>query len=136
MYKLSAYYLAKMAADLPTELLNVVLYTVVAYWFGGLRHTAAAFVGLLLLMALVTAVAESWGLLIGVVFMDPKNAQVSDSLACIYLSSIELYIAIIHNSCVDSSAVSHVIECCLPIGGLIAARLEIYSVVTALQTSC
>lgn len=76
MYNLSAYYISKMAADLPTEMINVVLFVVIAYWFGGLRHTAGAFFGLLFTLVLVTSVAESWGLLIGGVFMEPKTAQV------------------------------------------------------------
>jgi hypothetical protein len=75
MYNLSAYYISKMAADLPNEMMNVVLFVIIAYWFGGLRHTAGAFFGLLFTLVLVTSVAESWGLLIGGVFMEPKTAQ-------------------------------------------------------------
>ncbi|WIA19845.1 hypothetical protein OEZ85_005749 [Tetradesmus obliquus] len=75
MYNLSAYYLARTAADIPAELLNTVLFVIIAYWFGGLRHDAGAFFGLLLSLVLVVAVAESWGLLIGGVCMDPKTAQ-------------------------------------------------------------
>lgn len=76
MYNLSAYYISKMAADIPSEMINTLLFTVIAYWFGGLRHSAGAFFGLLFSLVLVTAVAESWGLLIGGVFMEPKTAQV------------------------------------------------------------
>lgn len=76
MYNLSAYYLARTAADIPNELLNTVLFVVIAYWFGGLRHTAAGFFGLLFSLVLVVAVGESWGLLIGGVFMEAKTAQV------------------------------------------------------------
>eukprot|EP00775_Hariotina_reticulata_P013254 gene13254-13384_t len=75
MYNLSAYYLARTAADFPAELLNVVLFVVISYWFGGLRHTAGAFFGLLFSLVLVTFTAESWGLLVGGVFMEPKTAQ-------------------------------------------------------------
>jgi hypothetical protein len=76
MYNLSAYYLARTAADFPAELVNVVLFVVISYWFGGLRHTAGAFFGLLFSLVLVTFTAESWGLLVGGVFMEPKTAQV------------------------------------------------------------
>ncbi|KAF6261731.1 hypothetical protein COO60DRAFT_1699664 [Scenedesmus sp. NREL 46B-D3] len=75
MYNLSAYYIARTAADIPAELLNTVLFVIIAYWFGGLRHDAGAFFGLLFSLVLVVAVAESWGLLIGGVCMDPKTAQ-------------------------------------------------------------
>lgn len=37
MYRLSAYYLARTAADLPIEILYPTLYVVVVYLFGGLR---------------------------------------------------------------------------------------------------
>lgn len=76
MYNLSAYYISKMAADLPAEILNTVLFTIITYWFGGLRHTTSAFFGLLFSLILFTAVAESWGLLIGGIFMEAKTAQV------------------------------------------------------------
>lgn len=76
MYNLSAYYISKMAADIPAEIFNTMLFTIVTYWFGGLRHTAGGFFGLLFTLILVTSVAESWGLLIGGVFMEPKTAQV------------------------------------------------------------
>jgi ABC-type multidrug transport system permease subunit len=76
MYNLSAYYIARTAADIPAELLNTVLFVIIAYWFGGLRHDTGAFFGLLFSLVLVVSVAESWGLLIGGVCMDPKTAQV------------------------------------------------------------
>jgi ABC-type multidrug transport system permease subunit len=47
MYNLSAYYIARTFADIPAELINTVLFVVIAYWFGGLRRDAGAFFGLL-----------------------------------------------------------------------------------------
>lgn len=47
MYNLSAYYIARTFADIPAELINTLLFVVIAYWFGGLRHDAGAFFGLL-----------------------------------------------------------------------------------------
>lgn len=47
MYNLSAYYIARTFADIPAELLNTVLFVVIAYWFGGLKHDAGSFFGLL-----------------------------------------------------------------------------------------
>lgn len=37
LYRLSAYYLARTAADVPIELLNTVLFVAIAYWWGGGR---------------------------------------------------------------------------------------------------
>lgn len=47
MYNLSAYYIARTFADIPAELVNTVLFVVIAYFFGGLRRDAGAFFGLL-----------------------------------------------------------------------------------------
>jgi hypothetical protein len=47
MYNLSAYYIARTFADIPAELVNTVLFVVIAYWFGGLKHDAGSFFGLL-----------------------------------------------------------------------------------------
>ncbi len=40
MYRLSAYYAARTAADLPMELLLPTLFVIIIYFFGGLRLTA------------------------------------------------------------------------------------------------
>jgi hypothetical protein len=47
----------------------------------GQWHDAGAFFGLLFSLVLVVSVAESWGLLIGGVCMDPKTAHVRRSAA-------------------------------------------------------
>ena len=44
--------------------------------FGGLNRSAADFFANLGSMVLVVLVAESWGLLLGGIFMQPKKAQV------------------------------------------------------------
>jgi hypothetical protein len=76
MYKLSAYYLARSAADVPIELLNTLLFVIVTYWFGGLQRDAGCFFGTLFSLLLVVLVAEAWGLLVGAVFFNPKDGQV------------------------------------------------------------
>jgi hypothetical protein len=58
MYRLSAYYAARCAADLPIEILNTLLFVTVVYFFGGLRLTAAAFFGNLFGMLLIVLVAQ------------------------------------------------------------------------------
>ncbi len=40
MYRLSAYYAARTASDLPIELIYPTLFVIVIYWFGGLRASA------------------------------------------------------------------------------------------------
>lgn len=74
-YRLSAYYWARVGADLPLELALPSLFVVIIYWLGGLRWTAAAFFSNWAAMMLIVTLAQSWGLLIGGVCMDPKQAQ-------------------------------------------------------------
>ena len=40
MYRLSAYYAARTASDLPIELLYPFLFVTIIYWMGGLRPDA------------------------------------------------------------------------------------------------
>ncbi|KAF5828872.1 hypothetical protein DUNSADRAFT_16957 [Dunaliella salina] len=75
MYKLSAYYWARVGADLPMELALPTIFVVIVYWLGGLRATAGAFFANWASLMLVITLAQSWGLLIGGVCMDPKQAQ-------------------------------------------------------------
>ncbi|GLC73199.1 hypothetical protein PLESTF_001346200 [Pleodorina starrii] len=75
MYRLSAYYAARTASDLPIELFYPTLFVVVIYWLGGLRPTPGAFFANLFSMLLIVLLAQSWGLLFGGTFMDPKAAQ-------------------------------------------------------------
>lgn len=75
MYRVSAYYLARLLADLPMDLLQPTIFVIIIYWFGGLRSTAGAFFANLTSVLLLVLVAQSFGLLIGGAFMDPKTAQ-------------------------------------------------------------
>jgi hypothetical protein len=76
MYRLLAYYLARSIADIPIEMINTFLFTIITYWLGGLTHSAAEFFRTAFSLLLVTLVAEAWGLFVGGTFMDPKSAQV------------------------------------------------------------
>ncbi|KAI8473752.1 MAG: hypothetical protein J3K34DRAFT_497894 [Monoraphidium minutum] len=75
MYRVSAFYASTVAADLPMDMVLPALFCIVIYFMGGLRLTAAAFFANVLTMVLVTLVSQSWGLLLGAVFMNPKTAQ-------------------------------------------------------------
>ncbi|KAG2493515.1 hypothetical protein HYH03_008330 [Edaphochlamys debaryana] len=48
MYRLSAYYLARTASDLPIELFYPTIFITVVYWLGGLRPTAVVMLTFLL----------------------------------------------------------------------------------------
>lgn len=52
-----------------------VVFVSIAYWFGGLNRNVADFFSNLGTLILTVLVAESWGLLLGGVFMEAKKAQ-------------------------------------------------------------
>ncbi|KAG2437947.1 hypothetical protein HXX76_005562 [Chlamydomonas incerta] len=59
----------------PAELIYPSLFIIIVYWLGGLRPSAGAFFSNWAAMLLVVLLAQSWGLLFGGTFMDPKSAQ-------------------------------------------------------------
>lgn len=77
---MSAFYASTVAADLPMDTALPALFCVVIYLMGGLRLTAGAFFANVFAMVLVTLTAQSWGLLLGAVFMNPKTAQTCASI--------------------------------------------------------
>lgn len=74
--RLSAFYIARLASDWPMDFTLPTLFVTIIYFMGGLRYSAAAFFGNLFAVFLGMLVAQSIGLLLGILFMDPKTAQV------------------------------------------------------------
>lgn len=75
MYRLSSYYIARVASDLPMDCTIPTLFVIIVYWFGGLRSSPVAFFANWLSVILVTLVAQTWGMLIGAGVMDVQKAQ-------------------------------------------------------------
>ena len=75
MYRLSAFYTARVAADIPLDCFYPTLFVLVVYWFGGLRATPAAFFSNYFTVILILLVAQSYGLLLGAAVMNAKTAQ-------------------------------------------------------------
>lgn len=75
MYQLSAYYLARTSSDLPMDCLYPSLFVIIIYFMGALRLSAGAFFATLWSVLLVVLLAQSVGLMLGAIFMNPKNAQ-------------------------------------------------------------
>ncbi|EIE22543.1 hypothetical protein COCSUDRAFT_16269, partial [Coccomyxa subellipsoidea C-169] len=101
MYRLSAFYFARTASDLPMELTTPSLFIFIIYFMGGLRLTAGAFFGNWLGTMLVTLVAQSFGLLIGATVMEAKTAQTVTAVIMLtmmlvggfYVTTIPVWIA-------------------------------------------
>lgn len=75
MYRLSAFYFARTASDLPMDMAIPTLFLLLVYFMGHLRYTAAAFFANFSTVILVMLVAQSYGLLLGTIVMVPKTAQ-------------------------------------------------------------
>ncbi|XP_074566526.1 ABC transporter G family member 14-like [Curcuma longa] len=74
MYRLSSYFFARTAGDLPMELALPTAFTIILYWMGGLSPSPAAFLLSLLVLLLSVLVAQSLGLAFGALLMEIKEA--------------------------------------------------------------
>ncbi|KAH7685380.1 Sulfate-transporting ATPase protein [Dioscorea alata] len=75
MYTLSPYFMARLAGDLPMELLLPTVFTIVAYWMTGLRPDLETFVLTLIVILGYVLVAQGLGLALGAIIMDAKQAS-------------------------------------------------------------
>ena len=69
-YRLSAYYFAKCAADIPVSCVFPTLIACIVYWTVGLRADAGAFFGYIGTILLVSQVAQSLGVLVSAAVLD------------------------------------------------------------------
>ncbi|XP_010244004.1 PREDICTED: ABC transporter G family member 22-like isoform X2 [Nelumbo nucifera] len=74
MYKLSAYFIARNASDLPLDLILPIVFLVIVYFMVGLKQTFSAFSLSMLTLFLTIVSAQGLGLAIGAAFMDVKKA--------------------------------------------------------------
>ncbi|KAK9839571.1 hypothetical protein WJX84_010569, partial [Apatococcus fuscideae] len=75
MYRLSAFYFARTASDLPMDFAVPTVFLLIVYWMTGLRPTATAFFENYFTVMFLSLVAQSFGLLLGTILMNPKTAQ-------------------------------------------------------------
>lgn len=73
MYHLSSYFFARMAGDLPMELVLPTLFTAITYWMGGLKPCVPTFLLTLLIVLLNVLVSQGLGLALGAILMDVKQ---------------------------------------------------------------
>ena len=74
MYRLSSYYISRMVADLPMELILPTAFMIITYWMAGLKGNVANFLFTLLSLLLVVLVGQGLGLALGAVVQDQKSA--------------------------------------------------------------
>ncbi|XVF42970.1 hypothetical protein PTKIN_Ptkin02bG0002700 [Pterospermum kingtungense] len=74
MYRLSSYYFARTAGDLPMELVLPTIFVTVTYWMGGLKPSLLTFVLTLSIILFNVLVSQGIGLALGAILMDLKQA--------------------------------------------------------------
>lgn len=75
MYTLSSYFMARISADLPMELILPTLFLSILYWMTGLKPELSAFVLTLLVLLGYVLVSIGLGLALGAFIMDAKQAS-------------------------------------------------------------
>ncbi|KAJ0976924.1 hypothetical protein J5N97_012398 [Dioscorea zingiberensis] len=75
MYSLSSYFMARMAGDLPMELILPTGFVLIIYWMAGLRPEVGAFMLTLAVLLGYVLVAQGLGLALGAAIMDAKQAS-------------------------------------------------------------
>ncbi|KAI5070568.1 hypothetical protein GOP47_0014911 [Adiantum capillus-veneris] len=85
MYRLSAYFIARSASDLPLDLLLPTCFLIVVYFMATLRLSMISFLYTTLAVHLTVITAQGVGLLIGAALMDVKKATTFGSVLVIAL---------------------------------------------------
>lgn len=80
MYRLSSYYFARIAGDLPMELVLPTIFVTVTYWMGGLKPSLLTFSLTLLIILFSVLVSQGLGLALGAILMDLKQATTLSSV--------------------------------------------------------
>ncbi|CAA0827807.1 ABC transporter G family member 25 [Striga hermonthica] len=75
MYTLSSYFLARISADLPMELILPMLFVSITYWMTGLKPELSAFILTLLVVLGYVLVSIGLGLALGALIMDARQAS-------------------------------------------------------------
>ncbi|XP_052187863.1 ABC transporter G family member 21 [Diospyros lotus] len=101
MYRLSSYYFARMAGDLPMELVLPTIFVTITYWMGGLKPSLVTFLLTLSIILFNVLVSQGLGLALGAILMDVKQATTLASVTMLvfllvggyYIQHIPLFIS-------------------------------------------
>ncbi|KAK7244349.1 hypothetical protein RIF29_39169 [Crotalaria pallida] len=74
MYRLSSYFMSRMVAELPMELILPAIFLVITYWMAGLKANVVNFLYTLLSLLLHVLVCQGIGLAIGAIVLHQKSA--------------------------------------------------------------
>ncbi|KAB2086417.1 hypothetical protein ES319_A04G030200v1 [Gossypium barbadense] len=79
-YRLSSYFISRITADLPMELILPTVFLTITYWMAGLKPTATNFFHTLFVLLFSVLVSQGLGLALGAMVMDLKSATILGSV--------------------------------------------------------
>mmetsp|Transcript_23759 Transcript_23759/g.42102 ORF Transcript_23759/g.42102 Transcript_23759/m.42102 type:complete len:653 (+) Transcript_23759:149-2107(+) len=79
-YRLSAYYVAKVVAEMPLNFLNPTIFLSYVYWMAGLNKQVSTFFMFWLILLVNVEFVTSFGMLISAAVPNPKNAMTCVSI--------------------------------------------------------
>ncbi|PPD70092.1 hypothetical protein GOBAR_DD33023 [Gossypium barbadense] len=79
-YRLSSYFISRITADLPMELILPTVFITITYWMAGLKPTATNFFHTLFVLLFSVLVSQGLGLALGAMVMDLKSATILGSV--------------------------------------------------------
>ncbi|KDP27020.1 hypothetical protein JCGZ_20955 [Jatropha curcas] len=79
-YRLSSYFISRMAGDLPMELLLPTIFVTITYWMAGLKPTPQNFLHTLFVLLFNVLLWQSLGLALGALIMNQKSATILGSI--------------------------------------------------------
>ncbi|KAI4370739.1 hypothetical protein MLD38_019054 [Melastoma candidum] len=80
MYRLSSYFLARAAGDLPMDLVLPTAFLTITYWMSGMRPNLASFIHTLVTLLYSNLACQGIGLMIGALVTDISNAATLGSV--------------------------------------------------------
>ena len=84
-YRLSAYFLAKTASDMPVRILLPLIYMIISFWMAGIDDQFGAFVGSVACSLLSVVAGEAIGLSLGAAFDDFQQAITTMTVGALFL---------------------------------------------------
>lgn len=79
-YRLSSYFISRIVADLPMELVLPTIFLIICYWMAGLKPHAQNFLYTLFYLLLNVLVSQGLGFALGAIVMDQSSATTLGSV--------------------------------------------------------
>ncbi|KAE9590649.1 putative pigment precursor permease, P-loop containing nucleoside triphosphate hydrolase [Lupinus albus] len=88
MYRLSSYFMSRIVAELPMDLVLPTIFILIIYWLAGLKANFLSFLCTLFTLLLHVLVSQGLGLAIGAIVLDQKSATTFASVLMLCFSLV------------------------------------------------